>query len=32
MTSLDNPKLGFKFVPLNKTLGGVNKLNPKKAL
>ena len=31
MTSMDNPKIGFRFVPLNETLDGVNKLNPKKA-
>ena len=31
MTSMDNPKFGFRFVPLNETLDGVNKLNPKKA-
>ena len=31
MTSMDNPKLSFRFVSLNKTLNGVNKLNRKKA-
>ena len=31
VTSMDNPKFGFRFVPLNETLDGVNKLNPKKA-
>ena len=32
MTSMDNPKFSFRFVSLNETLDGVNKLNPKKAL
>ena len=30
MTSMDNPKFSFRFVSLNETLDGVNKLNPKK--
>ena len=28
---MDNPKFSFRFVYLNETLNGVNKLNPKKA-
>ena len=31
MTSMDNPKFSFRFVSLNETLNGVNKLNRKKA-
>ena len=31
MTSMDNPKFSFRFVSLNETLNGVNKLNHKKA-
>ena len=31
MTSMDNPKFSFRFISLNETLDGVNKLNPKKA-
>ena len=31
MTSMDNPKFSFRFVYLNKTLNGVNKLIPKLA-
>ena len=31
MTSMDNPKCSFRFVSLNETLNGVNKLNRKKA-
>ena len=32
MTSMDNPKFSFRFVSLNETQDGINKLNPKKAL
>ena len=32
MTGMDNPKLSFRFVSLNETLDGVNKLNRKKSL
>ena len=28
---MNNPKFSLRFVSLNKTLDGVNKLNPKKA-
>ena len=31
MASRDNPKFSFRFVSLNETLDGINKLNPKKA-
>ena len=30
MTSIDNPKFGFRFVSLNEALTGINKLNRKK--
>ena len=32
MTSMDNPKFSFRFVSLNETQDGINKLNSKKAL
>ena len=32
MTSMDNPKFSFRFVSLNETLDGVNKLNRSKLL
>ena len=31
MTSMNNPKFSFRFLSLNETLNGVNKLNRKKA-
>ena len=30
ITRMDNPKFSFRFVPLDETLDGINKLNPKK--
>ena len=31
MTNMDNPKFSVRFVSLNETSGGVDKLNSKKA-